>query len=361
MRVLAGGPRTNMHLGVFLPNWIGDVVMATPALRALRHHFPQARITGLLRPYVADVLAGTSWLDATIPYDPRGKDAAQRTLSLLRRMRRERFDAIVLLTGSFRTALLAWASGAARRVGYARHGRALLLTDRLEVPRVGGRIVPAPVLDAYLQLAYRLGCPSESPRMELATLPADEAAADAVWQRLGLAPASHVVCFNIGGAYGAAKLWPSEYFAALAQRLAAQRHCQVLVLCGPHEREAARRIVSMAGHPHVTSLADGPTTLGLIKACVRRSELLISTDSGPRHFAPAFDVPVITLFGPTHIAWSETHYARAVHLQVDVPCGPCQRRVCPLGHHRCMRDLSVDQVFAAASAMLGRAAHEQAA
>jgi len=81
---------------------------------------------------------------------------------------------------------------------------------------------------------------------------------------------------------------------------------------------------------------------------------MITTDSGPRHFAAAFDVPVVTLFGPTHIQWSETHYADAAHLQVDVPCGPCQQRVCPLVHHRCMRDLSVQDVYDTAIEMLSR-------
>jgi heptosyltransferase-2 len=81
---------------------------------------------------------------------------------------------------------------------------------------------------------------------------------------------------------------------------------------------------------------------------------MVTTDSGPRHFAAAFDVPVVTLFGPTHIAWSETHFARAEHVQLAVDCGPCQQRECPLGHHKCMRELSVDQVFATASRLWSR-------
>jgi heptosyltransferase-2 len=102
------------------------------------------------------------------------------------------------------------------------------------------------------------------------------------------------------------------------------------------------------------SLADVPLSLGLTKAAVKHSELLITTDSGPRHFAPPFDVPVLTLFGPTHIAWSETYYDKALHLQLAVDCGPCQQRRCPLEHHRCMRDLSVERVYAAAVALLDR-------
>ena len=100
------------------------------------------------------------------------------------------------------------------------------------------------------------------------------------------------------------------------------------------------------------SFADYPTSIGLTKAAIRAAELLVTTDSGPRHFAQPFDVPVVTLFGPTHQAWSETENPNAVHLQIKVDCGPCQRRECPLKHHRCMRDLSIDWVFDAIIAQL---------
>src|SRR5207248_5111138 len=127
----------------------------------------------------------------------------------------------------------------------------------------------------------------------------------------------------------------------------------VLVLCGPGERDLARQIVARARRPGVTSLADVPLSLGLTKACVRRADLLITTDSGPRHFAAAFDRPVVTLFGPTHIAWTETYHPKAIHLQKRVDCGPCQQRVCPLDH-RCMRLLTPAEVFNAAVELLTR-------
>lgn len=336
-----------MNLGVFLPNWIGDVAMATPTLRALRRQFPQDRIVGILRPYVADVLNGTNWLDQQLFYDPRSRDRSLHGWPFLTRLRGEKLDTIVLLTNSWRTGLLAWASGASKRVGYVRGGRGILLTDRFEHRRSGGRYVPAPVLDDYLRLAYALGCPPEPQQIELATTPADELAADGAWKRLGLPPGRYVVAINSSGAFGSAKLWPGAHFAALARKLVDDTECSVLVLCGPGEREIAREIVASADHPRIVDLADERLSIGLTKACVRRSRLLVTTDSGPRHFAAAFDVPVITLFGPTHIAWSENHFARAVHLQRHVPCGPCQQRICPLGHHQCMRDLGVDEVYRA--------------
>ena len=319
--------------------------MATPTLRALRRHLRDAQLIGILRPHLAPVLEGTNWLDEQFLYQPKSSDSQLRGWPLLARLRRERFDAMLLLTNSLRTGVMAWLSGAPRRIGYARNGRSLLLTDRLYHARRGRRYVPSPVVDDYLRLAYHLGCPSEPPTLELNTSPADEAGADRAWRELTLPSDREVIVLNSGGAFGAAKLWPTEYFAQLAHRLATQLGMSVLVICGPSEREIARQIVAQADHRHVKSLADQPLSLGLSKACIRRARLLVTTDSGPRHFGTAFGVPTITLFGPTHIAWSETHDPRALHLQQAVPCGPCQRRTCPLGHHRCMRDLTVDIVF----------------
>jgi heptosyltransferase-2 len=351
-----------MNLGIFLPNWIGDMAMATPTLRALRRHFgPQAHLVGIMRPYVRDVLAGTPWLDEVLFYDPRGSAPALNGWSFLRALRACRLDSVVLLTNSLRTALWGWLSGAQRRVGYARAGRGPLLTHPLLPPRDGRTFIPTPAVDYYLNLAYLLGCLRESPRLELATLPADERAADAIWDRLKLPRDEPVVALNSGGAFGAAKSWPAEYFARLASRIASEHRLHVLVLCGPSERTVAAEIEASAEHPRVVSLAKQTLSIGLTKACVRRSGLLVTTDSGPRHFAAAFDVPVITLFGPTHQAWSETYFPRAIHLQVPVDCGPCQQRVCPLGHHRCMRELSVETVYRAVEQQLAKAPHRQAA
>src|SRR5262245_46329338 len=124
-----------MTIVVFCPNLVGDTVMATPALRALRRAHPGARVVGVIRPQVAPTLDGNPWLDALVPFDPRSRDRRHRFLAACRRLRSERADLAVLLPNSFRSALLAFASGARRRVGYARGGRGVLLTDRLTVPR----------------------------------------------------------------------------------------------------------------------------------------------------------------------------------------------------------------------------------
>jgi heptosyltransferase-2 len=344
-----------MKIAIFCPNWVGDMVMATPALRAMRREYRRAEIVAVLRPYVADVLAGLDLVDRCLIHQPFGRrKGAAKGLAGWRfatALRREQFDLALVLPNSFRSAWWARLSGAPRRAGFDRDGRGWLLTDRV---RQKPRCEPHPVIDEYLRLARHLGCQRLTRRMELATTAADEEQLARFhdrhrrWAKSG----QGMVSLNPGGAFGSAKHWPVTSFAELALRLAVGAGRRVLVLCGPAEREEAREIVALARHPAVISLADEKPSLGLTKAAVRAADLLITTDSGPRHFAPPFDVPVVTLFGPTHTAWSETSYEKSLHLQLEVDCGPCQQRACPLVHHRCMRELRVDWVLRAAESLM---------
>ncbi|MDY3557888.1 lipopolysaccharide heptosyltransferase II [Gemmata sp. JC673] len=342
------------RIALFLPNWIGDVVMATPAVRAVRAAFPAAELVAVCKPYVADVLAGAPWFAHTVLADKRGPKA-QRLFAAARRLRELGTDAALLFPNSFRTALLARLGGAKRIVGFARYARGVLLTDKLHAKTdARGRFVPSPALDDYNRLAVALGAADPGHRMELFTTPADDSTAAEIWERFGLGRYPRVVALNPGAAFGAAKHWGCDHFAELARSLTARLGCGVLVLCGPGEREMARQIAEQSRSPHVYSLADAKLSLGLTKAVVKRADLLVTTDSGPRHFAAAFNRPVVALFGPTHIEWTETHFAKEICLQKKLACGPCQQRVCPLGHHRCMRELAPASVFEAAERLLTR-------
>jgi heptosyltransferase II len=347
-----------MNLAIFLPGWIGDAVMATPAIRALRQRYPTAHLVGVVKPYVAGVFSAAPWFDEWLLTPDSWLRSVFETTSALHR---RHIDLAVLFPNSFRTALIARLGRCRRRIGYARYSRRWLLTDALEPVRDDrGQLLPSPILDAYNLLAERAGTAAPGRRLELFTTPEEEAGADLVWQRAGFKPHHRVVCLNPGAAFGSAKYWPTEHFAELARTLVLKRDLRVLILGGPAERIVCRQITSLARHPAVVALADqvAPSrpgslglSVGLTKACVRRSDLLVTTDSGPRHFAAAFDRPVVTLFGPTHIAWTETYHPGARHLQLEVECGPCQRRVCPLDH-RCMRLLDPNTVFNTVSDLL---------
>ena len=264
------------------------------------------------------------------------------------------FITAALFSNSFRVACIASLAGCRNRVGMAMHGRGWLLTKAVRPEtEPGGRRAIVPALVDYNRIAIACGAEAPDTRLELGLLPADIAAAEGVFNHPGLA-GREVVILNPGAAFGAAKFWPAESFANLATRLA-ETGRGVLILCGPAEAGLARSIATKAGHASVVALpeaSEGRMSLGLSKACVARSALLVTTDSGPRHFAHAFNRPVVTLFGPTHIGWTETWHAAAIHIQKPLPCGPCQKRVCPLGHHLCMTSISPDEVLAAAMRLL---------
>lgn len=337
-----------MKIALFLPNWLGDLVMATPAIRAVREQMGRnAQIVGIVHPNLEGLLAGTAWLDEQWPFDPRAGESAVGHWSLLRRIREARPDMVVMLTNSLRPALLSWLAGVPQRVGYDRSGRGRLLTTRVPVRRHHGRIVPLPMVDYYLQLAEAIGCPGRSRQLELALTDADRQSARQIWEKLGLRGDGRVIALNSSGAYGAAKLWPPEHFAQLARRVVDELDHDVLVICGPgeHLRQIARRIARLAGSDRVFSLAEQRLGLSTSKGCLARCRLAVSTDSGPRHLAAALGKPVITLLGPTLAVWIDNPTVVGTFVHTKLDCLGCGRRVCPLEHHRCMEELSPETVY----------------
>jgi heptosyltransferase-2 len=335
-----------MTIAVALPNWVGDAVMATPTLRALRHRFPEERLLAVLRPYVRPVLDPNPWTDAFIETDKSvgGLNRAARAL------RREAPDVGVLLPNSLRSAVLMRLGGARRRIGYRRGGRGWLLTDALEPPRENRRFVPTPQVTYYLALAEVLGAPTDDVRLELATTEADEAAADATFTGAGLDP-SQTLLLCPGYAFGPAKGWPAGHWAEVVRGARDRFGLDAAVLAGPNEADVARAIVDAAG---CATLHEAGLTLASARAVVRRARAMVTVDSGLRHYAAAFDRPVVALFGPTHIGWTETWHAQEVRLQADVPCGPCQQPVCPTGTGECMGRIQPDEVLDALADTLKR-------
>ena len=212
-----------------------------------------------------------------------------------------------------------------------------------------------PVVEYYMKITQHLNCPDMGRHLEQQTTESDETAASIIFDKFNLASAKQLIVFNTGGAFGPAKNWPVNHFADLAKKILIQIPlARVVVICGPAEAENARSIAELANDLRVISLADEPKSVGLSKALIRRSDLVVTTDSGPRHFATAFGIPTVSLFGPTHIEWTRTMHPLGVHLQKQVACGPCQKGVCPEKHHQCMMELMPEDVLEACLGLLGR-------
>lgn len=273
------------------------------------------------------------------------------TLRLAGRLRHERFDLALLLTNSFRSALVTWLARIPRRVGYARDARGWMLTDRLRPLKRDGAYVPSPVLRHYVELAARVGCQVADRKLRLGITEQQEQSGQELLRHYGLNGSAYALV-NPGAAFGAAKCWPAERFAEVCDRLHAEHGLRAVLIGAPGEVPLMRAIAERTRSKVVYCDQPG-TTLGSLKVLVRQARLLVCNDTGPRHYGNAFDVPTVTIFGPTHQAWTDTGYAGEIKLQVPVECGPCQLRTCPLDL-RCMTSLTVDMVMRAVQQVLAR-------
>jgi len=352
---------------VVQPSWVGDAVMATPTLRALRELYPSAHISYLMRRYVKPVYTGMPWADQLITYrtgKTRAKAGKGEFFDLSARLRPARFDLAILLPSSFKSALVCKMAKIPRIVGYERDGRGFLLDDKLLPVKDRGKFVPSPIVKYYLGIAHYLGSTRRDLRLELFVTPSERREAQDVLARVGLDPELHrpaqsgkppLIVLNPGAQYGSAKCWPAEYFSKLADRFVEQLGATVLINAAPKERAIVESIRRGMTHDAVDLSRAAGMTLGALKEIVRRCDLMVTNDTGPRHIAAAFDVPVVTVFGPTHPEWTEIYFEKERKVAVKVFCGPCQKKTCPLDH-RCMTRVTPAMVYDASVELLSRAA-----
>lgn len=334
------------HLVLRAPNWVGDVVMATPVLEAALRDGRFERVTILLRAHLAPILSSGP-CEGRVHAIAAGADETAELRSL-------GADAVLLLTNSAGAAWRAWRAGVPVRAGSALHGRGLFLTHRVVPPTRWGRRVPVPTAHLLRDVAGLLGImvPSLHPRLHLSE--ATRAATRAMLLRAGWREGEPYVLCAAGAAFGSSKLWPPERFAAALDGLHERRGLVGVVTGGPGEEALIEAVAKAARHP-VVSLAGEPRDLATLKALVAGARLLLVGDSGPRWYAAAFDVPCVTVMGPNvpELTASSLEWCEIVR-KTDLECSPCAKKICPLGHHRCMRDLPHEWVVEAAERLLER-------
>ena len=327
-------------LGVWGPGPLGDLVMATPAMRSLATMFPGARRTLYATRAGQELITGDPSFDEVVV-----RERAVRPMAAT--MRRRRHDLVVVLANSFRSALVARLSGARWRVGYAAGGRSLLLTHA--VPRRSGRHSqdPAPMVTSYLDLLRGAGLevPDTAP-VVLHTTAGERETANELLVAAGMDPDDLIVAVSPGAAYGSAKRWPAERFGEVVRRLLHEQSppVRVVVLAAPDERPIVEELLAGVG-PERDRVVSDHLPLDLARAVLSRAALHITNDTGSRHIGHAVGSPTIAILGPTHTAWSSYPGQDVDVLQVDLDCGPCMKRVCPLGTRRCMFDIGVERVM----------------
>ena len=334
------------------PNWVGDVVISLPALRAVRAAFPDAALTVLARPWVAEAYRRERAVDAVMPHCAEaGVGDWSGKWRLAQSLRRRSFDCAILFQNAFEAALLARLAGIPRRIGYARDGRGFLLTDAIPVPRRGE--IPRHESYYYLELLCRAGFLAELPPMDVIELDRREEARAAGRVRFAEAGiGGEVLGISPGAAFGSAKRWPPERFAAAAHQVAAERPMSVAVFGSAAERPlcaAVAGVIETAGSP-VKNFA-GETSLGEFIELAAACAVFLTNDSGAMHIASALGVPTVAVFGSTD-PWATGPKGRRTRVvREPLDCSPCKLRECPIDH-RCMTRVPAGVVAHAALELL---------
>ena len=327
-----------MKILIRATNWVGDAIMALPALRAVRSQFPEAEITILARPYVAAIYKNQQVCDNTMFVEETG--------DIVSELRAQKFDVALLFQNAFGAAWLAWRAGIAQRIGYARDGRSLLLTKAVPVPKPGE--IPFHEQYYYLELLRRAGWLDSLPTESFIKLNVPEENRERAAEFLlssGVRPDGFRIAIGAGASYGSAKCWPPDRFAELANRLQAQASADVILFGTPAEAAVSSAIAAGMHRPPID--LTGKTAINDLPALLSQCHLFIGNDSGAMHVAAAVGLPVVGVFGPTDPFGTSPVTPRCSIVQEKPYCSPCFLRRCPTDH-RCMTRVTPGAVEAAA-------------
>jgi heptosyltransferase-2 len=317
-------------------NWLGDLVLSLPALRAVRHTWPQAHLAVLVRRELAGFFDGARWVDEVIPFAASvGVGGLWGRLRAIRAIRAGRFDLAILFPNSFRSALWTTVARVPRRAGYRTDARGPMLT-------IG--VTPPPAAMQAHQAQYWL-------EMVRATVGADGDASDCSLEaadanlarmREWIAarrkrPGAPLVALAPGAAYGPAKQWPAGHFTELINHLAHRPGAECVLVGAPGERGLCHRIAaeSRAG----ALVAAGETNVGELVALLALADGFVGNDSGAMHLAAALGKPAVGIFGSTNPKRTGPMGPRSCAIWHELECSPCLARTCRFGHYKCLGEI----------------------
>jgi heptosyltransferase-2 len=327
-------------------NWVGDAIMALPALRAVRKRFPDAEIAIVARPYVADIYRDQAICNQLIAYDPKGLHSGiSGRERLASELRARKFDVALLLQNAFDAAWLAWRASIPERIGYARDGRSFFLTKAVPLPRHGE--IPTHEKFYYLELLRRTGwldSAQEETFIELRVPEEKRRGAQKFLCEAGVRGDALRIAIGAGASYGSAKCWPPPRFAEVANRLQSEADADI-ILFGTSAEAGVATAISAAMRRRPVDLT-GKTAIADLPALLSQCHLFIGNDSGAMHVAAAVGLPVVAVFGPTDPEGTAPVTPRCNIVQQKPYCSPCFLRRCPTDH-RCMTAITANMVEAA--------------
>ena len=353
-----------MRILLVRPRLIGDVILTTPAIRALRRRFPDAELLYLVESLAAPVVTVNPHLTDVVVVDhSRGWDRLRDDLKVARALRARRIDVAIDFHGGPRSAWFTWASGAPLRVGYDIRGRMWMYTRVVRRPRnAGPRHSMLNQWDLLAAVDPALDAPPtrDGDRVEMPVEPAARASVDARLTSMGVAADDSIVVLHVS-ARNPFRRWPEPSFADVAAGLVrGDRRRWVVVVGGPSDRDAAGRVLTQAREQagaDASRLVPGEGwSLGEVRALMDRAALFLGGDSGPMHIAATSDVPIVALYGPTvpdqWAPWRPGHLQTVAVDAGQLPCRPCDQRACIPGDFRCLMRITPDSVRAAAEQVL---------
>jgi heptosyltransferase-2 len=328
---------------------IGDVLLSTPAIKALRDSFPYAYIAMMVSPYAKDIVDGNPYLDEAIIYDKGGLHKSWRgSLKFAQNLKKKRFDLAIILHPTNRVHLVTFFAGIAKRIGYDRK-LGFLLTDRIKHTKQLGE---KHELEYNLDLLKYLGIEPKDKSLFMPIKEESERYVDELFKQEGINKKDKLLAIH-PGASCPSKIWPQERFAEVADRLAENQGFKVLVIAGPKDIALAQKVTADMRHPAV-NLA-GKTSVAQLASVLERCQLFISNDSGPVHIASAVGTPVISIFGRNQRGLSPLRWGpvgekdRILHKEVG--CIECLAHNC-VKEFACLRAISVADVLSAADSIL---------
>lgn len=330
---------TDEKILVWLPSPMGDAILSTPALRAIRKHFVNAKITFLASKTVREVLT-------PCPYCDEFMNLKGNPIKLAIKIRQKDFSRAILLKNSFGSAMTVFLASVQKRIGYDRDWRGVFLTKSIKPARNSiGKYKPGSMVDYYLKICKEIRCDVSDRNIELDV---SKEQSESVLKNFGgmIESGKRLAILVPGGAFGPSKLWRAERYAAVADVLIEKYNANVIVSVAPNkiERRIARKICDNA-NGKLLSLADHKLTLGELKGLFSKADIVITNDAGGRHIAIALKKKVITLFGPNNPKWTKTGYEGETQIRGRAKCVPCDKPKCRMKKHICMNSITVEQVI----------------
>ncbi|MGD9762754.1 MAG: lipopolysaccharide heptosyltransferase II [Candidatus Binatia bacterium] len=321
-------------------NWLGDLVMSLPALRAIRRAFPAAHLAVLVKQELASFFDGAYWLDEVLTYrvgrSLRGIADRARVVAAIRA---GRFDLAIVFPRSFESAFWTALGGVPRRVGYEADGRGLLLTDRV---RRSAALLRGHQAHDYLHLlSTTLGIAGEPSDCRIDVADRHRATMGA-WLTAHRRSRGPLVALAVAAAYGPAKEWPAARWTALIDRLAERYGAECVLVGAPGERQRSADIAAPSRHGAL--VAAGETGVGEAIALLARCDAFVGNDSGSMHVAGALGIPTVGVFGSTNPERTAPLGARTRIAYRQVACSPCLERTCRFGHYECLHAIEVDEI-----------------